>query len=71
VVDSPFLARMERVPRRGEQRWRNSDGSRYYTWDPLHREIEVFDRRGNHRGAADPVTGELIKPPVKGRTIDV
>jgi len=55
----------------GGQRWRNHDGTRLYTWDSLHGEIEVFDRRGNHLGACDAFTGVLIKPPVKGRKIDV
>jgi hypothetical protein len=55
----------------GERRWRNRDGTRLYTWDSLHGEIEVFDRRGRHLGAADAVTGVLIKPAVKGRKIDV
>lgn len=55
----------------GALRWRNGDGSRLYTWDGLHGEIEIFDRRGRHLGAGDPVTGVLIKPPVKGRKIDV
>lgn len=55
----------------GDRRWRNSKGTRLYTWDPLHGEIEVFNRRGHHLGAADAVTGVLIKPAVRGRRIDV
>jgi hypothetical protein len=55
----------------GSRRWRSADGKRLYTWDDLHGEIEVFTRRGIHVGAADPVTGIVFKPPVKGRTIDV
>jgi len=55
----------------GEQRWRNADGTRLYTWDALHGEIEVFDRRGRHLGAADSLTGIPIKPAKKGRRIDV
>ncbi len=69
--DSPFLAEMERVKRRGGQRWRDPEGERYFEWDPLHQEVEVYDKWGNHRGAADPVSGVLIKPAVKGRRIDV
>jgi len=45
--------------------------TRYYTWDNLHNEIEVFDKRGKHLGVMDPTTGEFIKPPVPGRTIDL
>jgi hypothetical protein len=71
VVDSPFLDGCERVRRRGDQRWRSADGERYYTWDARHEEVEVFDKRGRHRGAVDPFTGALVKPAVKGRRIDV
>ena len=71
MPDSPFLDQQERVTRSGEQRWRNADHDRWYTWDALHEEVEVFDKRGNHLGALDPVTGILIKPPKPGRCIDV
>jgi len=57
--------------RNGEKRWRSADPKRLYTWDSLHGEIEVFDNRGYHLGAMDPITGALIKPPRKGRRIDV
>lgn len=43
----------------------------YYEWDNTHGEIEVYDRRGQHKGVIDPTTGEQIKSPVKGRSIDV
>ena len=55
----------------GERRWRSIDGQRLYTWDAYHGEIEVFNKRGRHLGAAEPMHGVLIKPPVKGRKIDV
>ncbi|WP_088968368.1 colicin E3/pyocin S6 family cytotoxin [Vogesella sp. LIG4] len=55
----------------GERRWRSTDGDRLYTWDSLHGEVEVYNKRGRHLGAADPVTGELIKEAVRGRKIDV
>jgi len=55
----------------GNQLWRSHCGRRYYTWDSLHGEIEVFNSRGRHLGAADSITGALIKPPVKGRRLDV
>jgi len=71
AVHSPFLDSMDRVRRRGQARWRDPNGEYLYEWDPLHGEVEVYDRRGKHRGVADPVTGEIIKPAVKGRTIDV
>jgi hypothetical protein len=55
----------------GERRWRSDGGRRLYTWDSLHGEVEVFNARGKHLGALDPVTGAWGKPAVAGRTIDV
>ena len=55
----------------GERRWRSDDGSRLYTWDSLHGEVEVFNRRGRHLGALHPMTGDWVKDAVPGRTIDV
>jgi hypothetical protein len=55
----------------GERRWRNKTGTRLYTWDGLHGEIEIFDKRGKHLGAANAVTGVPFKSAVKGRRINV
>ncbi len=30
----------------------------------------MFDKNGKHLGAVDPVSGSMIKPPVKGRNLD-
>lgn len=54
----------------GQKRWKSQDLKRIYTWDSLHGEIEVFNKRGKHLGVLNP-QGELIKDAVKGRTIDV
>lgn len=51
--------------------WKSRDGKRLYTWDSLHGEIEVFNKQGRHLGSANPLTGLLIKPAVKGRRLDV
>ncbi|SDP77374.1 colicin E3/pyocin S6 family cytotoxin [Clostridium gasigenes] len=51
--------------------WRSIDGSRLYTWDEFHGEIEVFNKRGRHLGSADKYEGRLIKDAVKGRRLDV
>jgi RHS repeat-associated protein len=59
---------------RGLQRWRGSvrrSGNQYFSYDRLHGEIEVFNSRGQHLGAIDPVSGEKISPAVPGRTINV
>ncbi|NJM12882.1 MAG: hypothetical protein HC889_14330 [Synechococcaceae cyanobacterium SM1_2_3] len=53
------------------KRWRSKDGSRIYTWDSLHGEIEVFNKRGYHLGVIDAVHGHIIKEAVRGRKIDV
>jgi hypothetical protein len=55
----------------GQKRWRSDNGKRLYTWDSFHGEVEVFNRRGEHLGALDPVTGDLVKEAVPGRRIDV
>jgi hypothetical protein len=55
----------------GERRWRSRKRKRLYTWDALHGDVEVFNARGRHLGSFDPVTEELMKEPVRGRTIDV
>ena len=44
---------------------------RYYEKDYTHGDLEVYDRNGKHVGSADPKTGEIVKPPVKGRRRDV
>jgi hypothetical protein len=46
-------------------------GKRFYEWDFTHGDVEVYDSRGNHVGSADPNTGAIIKPAVKGRTINI
>lgn len=62
---------MERLARSDGQRWRAPGNDRYYEWDRLHEHVEVYDKRGYHLGAADPVTGQLISPAKPGRRIDV
>ena len=44
---------------------------RYYEWDHTHGDIEVYDSRGRHVGSMDATTGQMTKPPVKGRYIDL
>jgi hypothetical protein len=67
-----FLDQMDDLGfKNGQRLWRSKNSDRYYTWDSLHGEIEVFNKRGKHLGVLDAVSGELIKPPVRGREIDV
>lgn len=44
--------------------------TRYYEWDFTHNDIEVYDFNRRHLGSMDPTTGELYKPPVKGRRLN-
>jgi hypothetical protein len=67
VPENCFLHDLAKLPTRGgERRWRDDSGHRIYTWDAMHGEVEVFNSRGKHIGVADPVSGETIKPAVKG-----
>jgi len=54
----------------GQRRWKSIDAKRLYTWDSLHGEIEVFNKRGIHLGVLNP-DGVFIKGAIKGRKIDV
>ncbi|CAF2126509.1 unnamed protein product, partial [Rotaria magnacalcarata] len=42
---------------------------RYYEWDYLHGDIEVYNSREIHLGCIDSFAGEWIKGAVKGRKI--
>jgi hypothetical protein len=51
----------------GRRRYR--DGKRYYEYDSMHGELEVYNSRGRHIGVVDVKTGVYIKPAVRGRRI--
>ncbi|MFC5315448.1 colicin E3/pyocin S6 family cytotoxin [Azospirillum rugosum] len=55
----------------GRKVWKNQDGTRYYSWDALHGEVEMFDRRGYHLGSLHPEDGRPLKDPVRGRRLNV
>lgn len=44
---------------------------KFYEWDFTHNDIEVYDNKGKHLGSMDPFSGEMIKPPVNGRRINI
>lgn len=52
------------------KRWRGAN-EQIYEQDTQHGELEKYNRRGRHEGSVDPDTGEVIKGPVKGRSIDL
>lgn len=65
-----FVDQMEKVPNRLPVRWKDEYG-RFWTYDGLHCELEVFNSRGRHLGAANVYTGELIKPARRERRLNV
>lgn len=54
----------------GKKTWKSIDGKRLYQWDSQHGDVEIYSsKNGVHLGSADNVTGEPIKPAVKGRRL--
>ncbi len=47
-----------------------TDGKRFYEWDYTHNDIEVYNKRGEHLGSMNPVTGDMYKPAVPGRKLN-
>ena len=58
-----------KVPGKGRARWKSPDGD-ILEWDSQHGDVEVYNKRGKHKGSANPDTGKMTKDPVPGRTID-
>jgi Cytotoxic len=56
---------------RGEIRTNGLSGSErsYFTWDYTHCNIEKFNHLGKHMGSIDPVSGNVCKSAVPGRSI--
>jgi hypothetical protein len=70
IPNPSILDRCKVVGVEGQRKvYYDSQEDRYYTWDSLHGELEVFNKRGRHLGVVCPITGDLIKPAVKGRRI--
>ena len=54
----------------GKKTWKSIDGKRLHQWDSQHGDVEIYSsKNGVHLGSADKVTGEPIKPAVKGRRL--
>ncbi|WP_053150447.1 S-type pyocin domain-containing protein [Pseudomonas sp. P97.38] len=51
------------------KRWKLSDG-KILEWDYQHGALETYDKRGNHLGEYDPVTGAQTKPANPKRKIE-
>ena len=64
-----YLDHMEKFRVIGERQVYKSN-NKYYSWDELHGEIEVFNKNGKHIMVLD-TAGKYIKDAVKGRSIHV
>lgn len=74
IPDDSFLRRLDLFGvRDGRRVWREGTGghARYYTWDRLHGEVEVFNGRGRHLGAAEALSGRIIKKARKDRRLNL
>jgi RHS repeat-associated protein len=60
-------------PFRGKTKTNGLQGKakRFFEWDHTHGDVEVYDSRGQHLGSANPDTGEMTKPAVPGRRIEI
>ena len=52
------------------KRWVDGVNGDIYEWDYQHGDIEIYDKRGKHKGSINPKTKKQ-KPPVKGRKTNV
>ena len=69
--ESPIWKDLEPVKGRDLKTKGIGKNKRFFKWDYTHNDIEVFDSKGNHLGSMHPVTGNMYKPPVLGRRIDI
>ncbi|MEV0670871.1 colicin E3/pyocin S6 family cytotoxin [Mycobacterium sp. NPDC050441] len=53
----------------GRMRYRWKDKDNIYEWDSQHGTVEVYDKRGVHKGEFDPNTGVQTKPAKPGRSV--
>jgi filamentous hemagglutinin len=51
------------------QTYKDEDGN-CYEWDRQHGTVEKYDKRGNHLGEYDPVTGAQTDSPIPSRRPD-
>ena len=65
-----YLDRFEKYKVIGGRQTYRANG-KYYQWDELHGEIEVYDKRGRHLGVLDAEHGKQIKEAERGSRIDV
>jgi hypothetical protein len=66
--ESPIWRSLEPVKGRDIKTSGTGKDKKFFKWDHTHNDIEVFNHRGQHLGTMHPITGEMYKPPVSGRT---
>lgn len=67
---STFLNKQTKLIRDG-LRWVSEDGDRFYEWDSMHGEIEVYNKRGKHILVLNADGTISNKKAVSGRKINV
>lgn len=67
--ESPIWRSLENVKNSDLKTSGPGASQKFYQWDYTHNDIEVYDCNGKHLGSMDPITGEMYKPPVKGRVL--
>ncbi len=67
--ESPIWRSLENVKNSDLKTSGHGASQKFYQWDYTHNDIEVYDCNGKHLGSMDPITGEMYKPPVKGRVL--
>ena len=67
----PFVSGLTRLKPKSQRRCLSGLKGQIYEEDTQHGELEKYNRRGRHEGAVDPETGEVLKGPVKGRSIEL
>ena len=66
-----FLETLVRIKSKSQRkRWRGNK-KQIFEEDTQHGELEKYNKRGWHEGSVNPETGEIIKGPVRGRSIEV
>ena len=67
-----YLETLKRSSPKGKRRrWTNSRRRQLFEEDTQHGDLEKYNKRGMHEGTVDPQTGEIVKPPVRGRRIEI
>ncbi|WP_244639343.1 colicin E3/pyocin S6 family cytotoxin [Bosea sp. ANAM02] len=66
LVGLPGSVKEKPKGNKSRKRWRLPNGD-FVEWDSQHGELELYDKRGKHKGVLDPRSGKQTKPPVPGR----